>query len=127
MGSYDSLPDNLRDFGRDGVTDGPKSVHSAGSNIIHSTKDGVSLLRSVLSLTQSVKVTPMLAVDPGRRLTVQFRVSFASTATGVGNNEHAVTDVRGTDGCSRYAVPLRVIPERGQVPENSSKEPSSFA
>jgi hypothetical protein len=31
----------------------------------------------------------------------------------------------GTDGRSWYAIPLRVIPERGQVPENLSERPSS--
>jgi len=32
--------------------------------------------------------------------------------------------VRGANGTSGYAVPLRVIPERGQVPENSAHSSS---
>jgi len=45
-------------------------------------------------------------------------------AAGVGNNPDPVPPVRGTNGCRWYAVPLRVIPERGQVAENSSNSPS---
>jgi hypothetical protein len=43
---------------------------------------------------------------------------------GVGNHEDPVTSVRGTDGGSGYAIPLRVIPDRGQVCEYVS-HPSS--
>lgn len=32
--------------------------------------------------------------------------------------------MRGTDGCRWYAIPLRVIPERGQVSENVASSPS---
>jgi hypothetical protein len=42
-------------------------------------------------------------------------------ASGVGNKPESVAAVRGTNGGSWYAVPLRVIPERGQVSENFSK------
>jgi len=46
---------------------------------------------------------------------------------GVGHDEDPVTEVRGTDGGSRYAVPFALIPARGQVPEyvahSASKEP----
>jgi hypothetical protein len=45
---------------------------------------------------------------------------------GVGNDPDPVSSVRGANGRSRYAVPLRVIPARGQVSEyalhSSSKE-----
>lgn len=45
-------------------------------------------------------------------------------AAGVGNHEDPVTSVRGANGCRRNAVPLRVIPARGQVSENSLKPPN---
>jgi hypothetical protein len=53
---------------------------------------------------------------------------FQSDAVGVPtDNPGPVTSVRGADGLSRYAIPFRVIPERGQIPENvphsSNKEP----
>jgi len=50
-----------------------------------------------------------------------------SFAVGVGQfappreDEDPVTDVRGTDGCRRHAVPLRVVPALGQVSEYSSQ------
>src|SRR5262249_15375407 len=40
---------------------------------------------------------------------------------GVGHNEDPVPKVRGTNGFSRKAVPLCVIPACGQVSENSCK------
>jgi hypothetical protein len=43
----------------------------------------------------------------------------------VGNNPDAVATVRGANGGSRYAMPLRIKPERGQVAENSVKPPKS--
>jgi hypothetical protein len=48
----------------------------------------------------------------------------SSFATGVGHKPESVAIVRGTNGCRWYAVPLRVIPDRGQVSENSLKPPS---
>jgi hypothetical protein len=48
-------------------------------------------------------------------------------ARGVGNNPDPVAAVRGADGGRRYAIPLRVIPARGQVSEyvshSANKEP----
>jgi hypothetical protein len=46
-------------------------------------------------------------------------------AAGVGNNPHPIPPVRGAHGRSRYAVPLRVIPARGQVPEYAAHDCSS--
>jgi hypothetical protein len=46
-------------------------------------------------------------------------------ASGVGNNEDSPASMRGTKGCCRDAIPFRIVPERGQVPENSSKSPNS--
>jgi hypothetical protein len=51
-------------------------------------------------------------------------VFSASFAVGVGHKPDPISDVRGTEGASRYAVPLCVVPERGQVPENVAKPPS---
>jgi hypothetical protein len=46
-------------------------------------------------------------------------------AIGVGSNgKDPVTAVRGTDGCCWYAIPRRVVPERGQRPENLSPDGS---
>jgi hypothetical protein len=45
-------------------------------------------------------------------------------ASGVGNNPDPITDVRGTDGRSRYAIPFRVIPDRGKVADHFIDSPS---
>jgi hypothetical protein len=54
------------------------------------------------------------------------RVLFAVlAAVGLGSNgEHPVTTVRGADGCCWKTIPRRVVPERGQVPENLSPDSS---
>lgn len=51
-----------------------------------------------------------------------------SAAVGVGHNEHAIAEVRGTNGRRGDAIPFRIVPALGQVSENtghasSSKEP----
>ena len=45
----------------------------------------------------------------------------SSFATGVGHNEDSVAEVRGTNGGCRNALPFAVVPELGQVSENSSE------
>ena len=50
---------------------------------------------------------------------------FQGAAIGVrSNGEDPVTAVRGADGSCRYAIPDRVVPERGQRPENFSPDGS---
>jgi hypothetical protein len=41
----------------------------------------------------------------------------AVTAVGVGHDPRSVSEVIGTNGGSRYAMPFRVIPDRGQASE----------
>jgi hypothetical protein len=47
-----------------------------------------------------------------------------AVAVGVGHNPNSIPKLSGTNVGRRYAIPLRVIPERGQVSENSAKVPS---
>jgi hypothetical protein len=42
----------------------------------------------------------------------------------VGQEKEPVTAVRGANGRCGYAIPLRIIPERGQVSENSLDPPN---
>jgi hypothetical protein len=56
-----------------------------------------------------------------------LRPEAASIACGVGNHEYPITSVRGADGGSGYAVPLRVIPDLGKVSEYVSHPPSKEA
>src|ERR1700730_3609166 len=49
---------------------------------------------------------------------------FIMLGVGVGNNPNSFSRMRGANVSSGYALPFRVIPERGQVSENGVK-PSS--
>lgn len=53
-----------------------------------------------------------------------MRLTARRVAAGVGNNPDSVASMRGANMGSGYAMPLRVIPERGQLSENSA-QPSS--
>lgn len=50
---------------------------------------------------------------------------FASLAVGVGQDEDPLATVRGTERRRRKAFPLRVIPDLGQIAENSSHPPNN--
>src|SRR5690606_23559328 len=50
--------------------------------------------------------------------------SAVSLAAGIRNDENSITEVIGANGCRRNAIPLRIIPARGQVSEYDA-QPSS--
>jgi len=56
----------------------------------------------------------------GERPADRIALALVLLASGVGNNPDAVSLVRGANGGRRYAIPLRVIPALGQVPENEA-------
>src|SRR6185437_16197534 len=58
-----------------------------------------------------------------RRLPVPV-LPFQSLAVGVGHQPKPVAQMGSVNGGSGNTVPLRIVPERGQVPENSLKSPS---
>jgi hypothetical protein len=47
-----------------------------------------------------------------------------AVSVGVGNDEEPVPEVRGTNGCRRYALPFEVVPEGDQVGGNLSESES---
>jgi hypothetical protein len=57
----------------------------------------------------------------GERPAERSATAFVLLASGVGNNPDAVPSVRGTNGARRYAMPFRVMPDLGQVSENSAQ------
>jgi hypothetical protein len=57
----------------------------------------------------------------GERPADRSAIAFVLLASGVGNNPYPVASVRGTNGARRYAMPFRVMPDLGQVPENGSQ------
>jgi len=76
-------------------------------------------------MASAVPCTQCFRWNVVQRLCESFaQLPFASIAWGVGNNPNAVSSVRGANGGSWYSVPLRIIPERGKVSENSAKPPS---
>jgi len=140
----DSAPDQFRDLRNDRVAQRNQSlttVHLAGRPINHSTHVGFNCPPTT---SGSCGVCPFserpwpdrqsLAAGEGKRTAVAklsgFRVAnrlalipllSPSSAVGVGHDPEAVPLVRGANGGSWYAMPLRIIPERGQVSENVAK------
>src|SRR5690606_5279359 len=74
------------------------------------------------SCTASAKLRPKSLSSLRMRVSslVPGPADRPSMLLGVGQYEHPVSLVRGANGASRYAVPLRVIPALGQVSEYSS-------
>jgi hypothetical protein len=66
-------------------------------------------------------ITRALSGSELRRCCAGPPLFAASWVVGVGHDEDPVAEVRGTDGGSRDAVPFRVVPELGQISENSSE------
>jgi len=50
-----------------------------------------------------------------------FEQSFHSLAGRVGNNPYSLPRLGGSNGGAWYNLPLRIIPDRGKVPENPLK------
>jgi hypothetical protein len=48
---------------------------------------------------------------------------LATEASGVGHDPDSISKMWGTNGRRWYAIPFRVVPERGQVAENVSESP----
>src|SRR5580704_16974102 len=72
------------------------------------------------ALTITVSDVIVLRGPPGIRAFMAKCASGvlpSSCATGVGHNEDPLAYMGGTDEARRYAIPFRVIPERGQLSE----------
>ena len=140
-------------MGDDGVSEGSQSVHPRGNPCSHSTHVGFSCppcarftaLPSVFvfwfgpaprqspaagvgyrpvppsPLTQSVSDTPGWAL---LEVVLRLPAALESPAVGVGNDEHSISDMRGTDRCCRKTSPPRIEPCVGQtgeyIPEQAS-------
>lgn len=78
-----------------------------------------------LAVGVAYRLTAVDSPSPALRL-APLRLWFPLTV-GVGHDEDSVPEVRGANGRSRNARPLRVIPERGQFPEYAIKPPNKQA
>lgn len=93
------------------------SVHPSGNPATHSANSGGSGCGRTFSHSQSVRVNP----SEGERVdAVPFLAPLLSPTVSVGNNEHARTSLRQTEGGSGEHTPFRIEPHAGQGPENSS-------
>jgi hypothetical protein len=83
-------------------------------------------VRGVVRVSTVVGVgnNPAIARHPG--CFIMLGASWLAFVVGFAINppchdEHSIAKVRGADGRSGYAVPKRIVPERGQVSENGSE------
>jgi hypothetical protein len=88
---------------------------------------------SILTATVSGTPAPLPLIPLALSLSARacqlsgLSVRFVTLAAGVGqmgDDPDAVAPVRGADGGSGHTVPDRIIPERGQAPENRSHSPT---
>lgn len=109
--THDRSPDRFGDLRDDGVSDGVNSVNPIGRPIIHSSKLAQRILpRSV------PRNGLLLPPHSSKRPTVWFLPPF--TPLGVGNNPDPVPVMGRANVGRRYAIPLRIVPERGQATED---------
>jgi hypothetical protein len=110
--------EQFRDQGDYGVSEGENCVHVVGNPINQLSQFGLTVPR----LPERI---PMTTPATRGRLNCVAEVVlekplWQSPAFGVGHNPESVSLVGSANGASWYAVPLRIIPERGQVSENSA-------
>lgn len=128
----DRVTDQLGDLRDYGVSAGGKAVCPVGNPINHSVRTGLihPSTRYGTQRGSHFRSKPILHPD-GRVSPRCFRciVSIENGAKpfdlfGVGHKPNPVAQMWSTDSGSRYAMPLRIIPDLGQVSENST-EPST--
>jgi hypothetical protein len=110
----DGATDQFWDLRNYGVSEGLGSLHPEGNPIIHSTNWGCGL-RPRIGSPEIAVVTQSLRGLP--------KVGFVKPLLflGVGNNPDTVSLVGIANVARRNAVPLRIVPDRGQVSENGSE------
>jgi hypothetical protein len=110
---------DLRDYG---VSEGRTSVHDVGKPISHSSHAGFGRPRNMSSSRvcdfwpfSLIKYLPVQVPDCRGELPVLH---------GVGHNPYSIAEMWGASVGSWNAVPLRVIPERGQIGEDDIEAPN---
>jgi hypothetical protein len=129
-GSKDCAANQFRDLGDYGVAVAFNLAQSAGKPINQFHRDGSKRAWSKpLSRTAHFAKSsgvPQRAGLPAYSLRIGDR--FQSEADGVGNNPNALSAMGSAQGRRRNVFPFRIIPDGGQVSENSAKpSPRLFA
>lgn len=105
----------------------PLSLSSVADGVGQSLKWPLGLGLPLTTWIRSPRppLSPIVAVGVGSKKLRGERpadlkaTAFVLLASGVGNNPEAVSAVRGANGGSRNAVPLRIEPDLGKVSENT--------
>jgi hypothetical protein len=118
MMPHDCASDDFRDLRDNAVSERPDPVHPSGYPMNHSHQAGFNRPPSVQGSVLPIVIASRRARNSGEQLSL-----LKSLAVRVGNNPDALPEMRRSNIGSRYAMPFRIIPERGQVSENTV-EPS---
>jgi len=115
---------HFRDLRNDRVSEGKHSVHPAGNPIARSYKlGGAYFLCKSLRIESIASRSWYACHDRPCRICSTLGIDGVSESLvlGVGHNPDSISAVWQSNAGSSYAMPFRVIPERGQVSENFSK------
>jgi len=115
-GGKNCAANQFRDLGDYGVSEGCNSVCVSGKPMSFSTNEG--LIQPVRPASPS---TSSKFPCGERRFQHLFHIIFR----GVGNNPHTFSTLRSANEGRRNVFPFRIIPDAGQVSENSAK-PSAW-
>lgn len=128
----DRPADQLDDGRAHGVPEPAQSLHVEGKPIIHSTNSGWALAFTIEGWRPVIPKTSPFKRPPRRPAfsqvcslrSFQAKPELPSVTVGVGNNPQPIPSVGGTKCGSGEAMPDRVIPDRGQVPEYAVEAPA---
>ncbi len=119
--SENGAADQFGDLGDYGVSEAFISVYPVGNPMTCSAVSGTGYRWPSTRLHQSCQLFLSGFFTPRRG---DIRPPLNAVALGVGHNPNAVPKLSRTSVGSWYAMPLSIIPERGQVSENSANPPS---
>ena len=118
---HDSPTDHFRDLRDDGISEGFNSVHPGGNPMNVSAPSGLTATFQSLNLSSEGKSKPLFEVCRIAFVRSGLAPHRKSLAHRVGNNPDSIPVMFCAKVGSRNAMPFRVIPERGQVSDNTSK------
>jgi hypothetical protein len=109
--------DQLGDLRHYRVSEAPQSVQPMGKPISHSTNFGLSRPPRCWAICSSEGLNSRPVVWLIERPS-EFNFRPPALTTGVGHNPDPIPPMRRTNGTSRDTMPLRIVPDFGQVAEN---------